>query len=51
MNITKCLTKAFYIEHTRSLHFSEIICDDRILWMTSGAKLILIIATYPGNLL
>ena len=30
MNIAKCLGTAFYIETSRSLCFSEILCDDRI---------------------
>ena len=30
MNIAKCLGTAFYIELSRSLWFSEILCDDKI---------------------
>ena len=30
MNIAKCLGAAFYIEPSRSLRFSEILCYDRI---------------------
>ena len=40
VNIAKCLSTAFYTEHSRSLDFLEILCDDRILWMSSGTKLI-----------
>ena len=30
-NIAKCLSTALYIEHFVPIHFSECLCDDRIL--------------------
>ena len=35
-NIPKRLSTAFYIEH---LLFIILLCDDRILWMSSGTRL------------
>ena len=31
MNIAKCLSTTFYIETSRSLYFSQTLCDGRIV--------------------
>ena len=43
MNITKCLGKAFYIEPSRSLWFSEIFLLIELLWMSSSTKSLIFI--------
>ena len=43
VNITKCLSTAFYIDHIPFIYISEILCDDRIRQMSSGTKLIFFI--------
>ena len=39
MNVAKYLSTAFYLEHIPLIILPEILCDDRIPWMSLGYKI------------